>query len=535
MSSSAGHERDTADPTSLAPPQPIQDTENSQVDVGRPDSHYAESATNTNAPYIPNSSASGILPDPSIASTPRVASSYGTPTATPNEASSDALGGTAAAATTAAATKEATDVPGSKEALAHPGAAHPARRPWYKRPVFWLLAFIVLAVVVLVVVLPVWFVGVKGHKHTGSSSSASSGGGTTPKSTVTTTGGNGSTVTTDDGSTFTYINDFGGFWVSDPTNPFNNSAQPNSWTPPLSESWNWSKDRIYGVNLGGLFELEPFISPKLYQANPGSLDEWTLDLLLRANGSNGGELGKEEYGLQDVMELHYNEFVTEQDIAEIAGAGLNWIRVPIPFWAIESWSNVGVANGTTVSEPFLAKTCWPYILRLFGWARKYGLRINLDLHTIPGSQNGYNHSGKYGIVNFLNGVMGVANAERALEYIRVITEFITQEEYQPLIPMFGIVNEPLLATITLDTLTTFYLQAYWVMRNITGVGEGNGPYISIHDGFMGTDYWAGFLAGSDRISLGAYLLLPRRRALVAQADVSIAPCFSHLYAASYAL
>lgn len=29
-----------------------------------------------------------------------------------------------------------------------------------------------------------------------------------------------------------------------------------------------------------------------------------------------------------------------------------------------------------------------YILQAFEWARKYGLRINLDLHTIPGSQNG---------------------------------------------------------------------------------------------------------------------------------------------------
>ena len=25
------------------------------------------------------------------------------------------------------------------------------------------------------------------------------------------------------------------------------------------------------------------------------------------------------------------------------------------------------------------------------WARKYGLRICLDLHAVPGSQNGYNH------------------------------------------------------------------------------------------------------------------------------------------------
>lgn len=40
-----------------------------------------------------------------------------------------------------------------------------------------------------------------------------------------------------------------------------------------------------------------------------------------------------------------------------------------------------------------------------------------------------------------------------------------------------------------------------MIRGITGVGEGNGPLISIHDGFMGIDKWAGFLAGADRLGL----------------------------------
>lgn len=93
-------------------------------------------------------------------------------------------------------------------------------------------------------------------------------------------------------------------------------------------------------------------------------------------------------------------------------------------------------------------------MKVLGWARKYGLRVNLDLHTIPGSQNGYNHSGKLGLVNFMNGVMGMANAQRTLNYIRIITEFISQPEWQPVVPMFGIVNEALLTTIGRDQLTS---------------------------------------------------------------------------------
>ncbi|KAF9058678.1 glycoside hydrolase superfamily, partial [Rhodocollybia butyracea] len=207
---------------------------------------------------------------------------------------------------------------------------------------------------------------------------------------------------------------------------------------------------------------------------------------MTADTSPGGGLNQ--------LEDHYNTFVTEQDIAEIAGAGLNWIRLPIPYWAIDVWPG----------EPFLARTSWKYILRVLGWARKYGLRVNLDLHTIPGSQNGFNHSGKLGSVNFLNGVMGIANAQRALNYIRILTEFITQEEFLDVVPVFGIVNEALLTTIGMNQLSEFYLEAHDMIRGITGLGEGHGPFISIHDGFIGVDSWNGFLPGSDRIILDTH-------------------------------
>ena len=43
--------------------------------------------------------------------------------------------------------------------------------------------------------------------------------------------------------------------------------------------------------------------------------------------------------------------------------------------------------------------------------------------------------------------MGIANAERTLYYIRVLTEFVSQPEYRNLIPVFGILNEALVNTI----------------------------------------------------------------------------------------
>ncbi|KAF9513357.1 glycoside hydrolase family 5 protein [Hydnum rufescens UP504] len=287
----------------------------------------------------------------------------------------------------------------------------------------------------------------------------------------------------EDGTNFTYRNPFGGFWVDNPDDPFNNGAQAQSWVPALNETWDWNKNRAFGVNLAGWLVLEPFITPAYFEKYPGTLDEWSLSLAIANDPSSGG--------LQTVLENHYNTFVTEQDFAQIAGAGLSWVRIPFPFWAIE------VRN----AEPFLEGVSWTYFLKAIKWARKYGIRINLDLHTLPGSQNGYNHGGKQGSLDFLNGVMGIANAQRAVEYVRIITEFISEPEYSNIVPIFGIVNEP---TIPIDVLSNFYLESHNMIRNISGYGAGNGPFISIHDAFTGPEHWVGYMVGADRLIIDSH-------------------------------
>lgn len=102
------------------------------------------------------------------------------------------------------------------------------------------------------------------------------------------------------------------------------------------------------------------------------------------------------------------------------------------------------------------------------WARKYGLRINLDLHCVPGGQNPWNHSvsttwylvdrcsrhlqGRMGPIAMLNGPMGFANAERSIDYIRIIAEFIAQPQYRDVVVMFGITNEPQAAVLGKENL-----------------------------------------------------------------------------------
>lgn len=59
-----------------------------------------------------------------------------------------------------------------------------------------------------------------------------------------------------------------------------------------------------------------------------------------------------------------------------------------------------------------------------------------------------------------------------------------------------------------------------MMRDITGIGEGNGPFMVIHDGFGGTGGghlgWTGYLAGADR--LGLYVPRPPLTVLSCVAD-----------------
>ncbi|PCH38152.1 glycoside hydrolase family 5 protein [Wolfiporia cocos MD-104 SS10] len=381
-----------------------------------------------------------------------------------------------------------------------PRGTYASPRTRSRRRALLIVGGVAAAIVIVVVVVAVYFSvhnknssdAVSGSTSKSGSSSASpsqssgskSGGAT---SNIVVTGGDGSTVTMSDGTTFTYSNPYGGYWYYDPSEPLKNYARAQSWTPAMNESFEYGTDIIRGVNLGGWLVTEPFISPALFEpyANTSfpAVDEWTLSENLGNDTSAGG--------LQGVLENHYATFITEQDFAEIAGAGLNHVRIPLPYWAIETWEG----------EPFLARVSWTYFLKAIEWARKYGLRINLDFHCLPGSQNGWNHSGKLGSINVLNGPMGLANAQRSLSYIKIIAEFISQPQYSSVVTIFGITNEPFGPTIGQAALETYYVQAYEYVRLASGIGAGNGPYVLYHDGFFDLSQWVGFMTGADRIAI----------------------------------
>ncbi|KAJ7028466.1 exo-beta-1,3-glucanase [Mycena alexandri] len=349
----------------------------------------------------------------------------------------------------------------------------------HRRKKILIISLALLGVAIIAIAVPVALSSSK--KASSTSNSPSSG---VSNNSGPTSGTSGTLITMDDGTSFTYTNDFGGDWAADPKSPFGTGGKAQSWSKRVgSEQWDWGTDVARGVNLGGWLVTEPFITPALYEkyvnkSNVPVVDEWTLSIAMGAN-------------LASEMEAHYKTFITEQDFADIAAAGLNWVRIPIGFWAIEAIND----------EPFLVGTSWMYFLKAIQWARKYGIRIFMDLHALPGSQNGWNHSGKAGSINFMHGVMGIANAQRTLTYLRILTEFASQDQYRDVVCVIGIVNEILWSAIGQVAVQSFYYGAYEAVRTATGVGSGKGPYMAIHEAFQGPAIWEGFLTGADRIAL----------------------------------
>ncbi|KAF9412056.1 hypothetical protein BGZ94_001159 [Podila epigama] len=267
------------------------------------------------------------------------------------------------------------------------------------------------------------------------------------------------------------------------------SAKPNAYTPALNEPFDYSpssKMKMRGVNLGGWLVLEPFITPSLFQpyiAN-GVIDEYTLCKHL------GPEASKAH------LEKHYATWVTEDTFIRIRDLGLNHVRIPLGFWAF---------GNLKPDEPYVPDLSWTYLLRAIEWARKYGIRVQVELHAAPGSQNGWNHSGRQGNINWVTGPDGAVNAQRTTAILAKMAAFFSDPAYIHVAPTMGLLNEPAAFIMGGDKVKTWYTQAYEAVRAATG--QGKGPWAIIHDGMIGLSAWAGFLPKSDRVILDSHMYI----------------------------
>lgn len=234
--------------------------------------------------------------------------------------------------------------------------------------------------------------------------------------------------------------------------------------------------KIKGVNLGNWLVLEKWMLPELFEGT-GAEDEVWLNRKM-----NPAEL-------KEKMKEHRDTFITEQDFAFIKEQGIWLLRIPVPYFIFGD------------RPPF--NGCVEYLDKAFDWAEKYGLQILIDLHTVPGSQNGYDNGGLTGVCKWCKNPEEV---EFALTVLERLAKRYGQRE-----GLYGIeaLNEPIsflvYATapstgkavdkeeakgsgyVPLPFLENFYRNAYRRLRKILPENK----TIVFHDGFR-LRHWGKF-------------------------------------------
>ncbi|KAM5463373.1 putative glucan 1,3-beta-glucosidase [Microsporum audouinii] len=239
---------------------------------------------------------------------------------------------------------------------------------------------------------------------------------------------------------------------------------------PVSTVWKspraTAQDFIRGVNIGGWLVLEPWITPSIFEEGGDSaVDEWTLSQAL-------GERA------HDRLKLHWNTYIDQNDFDRIRDVGLTHVRIPIGYWAV----------APIQGEPFVQGQV-DMLDAAIDWARHSGLKVMIDLHGAPGSQNGFDNSGRLGPANWQKGDTVDATL-KALDFL--IQRYSHQEG---VVHSIGLINEPFpQAGIQVEPLKEFY------QKGADKVKSSN-PNLAvvISDAFMGPSKWNGYDLGAKTI------------------------------------
>lgn len=125
-------------------------------------------------------------------------------------------------------------------------------------------------------------------------------------------------------------------------------------------AFDYNNEKVRGVNLGGWFVLEPWITPSLFAEWADSkevVDEYTYTQTLGATEASAR------------LEAHWNSWITQADFNEIAAYELNHVRIPIGYWALVKIDGDPYVQGQL-----------SILDQAIGWAREAGIKILLDLH-----------------------------------------------------------------------------------------------------------------------------------------------------------
>ncbi|KIJ66234.1 glycoside hydrolase family 5 protein [Hydnomerulius pinastri MD-312] len=256
-----------------------------------------------------------------------------------------------------------------------------------------------------------------------------------------------------------------------------------SFTP----GFPYGSEKVRGVNLGGWLVLEvstllnpkvrfydalrtqPWITPSIFDntGNSKIVDEWTFGQYQDHSTALG------------VLQNHWDTWITQSDFQAIAAAGLNHVRLPIGYWAFE------VGPG----EPYIQGQL-PYLQKAVQWAGQYGLKVIVDLHGAPGSQNGYDNSGQR--MSFPTWHSNQTNIDRTDDIIKTIASMFAGQE--DVVPIIAPLNEPAGydGSAVLSAVKQYWYDSWGNIRYPYGTSQQSNTVELIHDAFQPLSYWSGF-------------------------------------------
>lgn len=197
---------------------------------------------------------------------------------------------------------------------------------------------------------------------------------------------------------------------------------------------------LMGTNLGGWLVQEQWLCP-----TETGRDIAQLDIYLTLYNRFGEEKAEE---LIDVFE---DNWVTEQDFANIKALGLNCVRIPFSYMNFMNPLEYDQASGQWVVKDYSELTWREDAFDRIDWAlemcEKYGLYAILDLHGAVGSQSGQDHTGdiseKVGRL-WREDAIGEACREKTKELWVGIAERYKDNVW---VAAYDLMNEPGVATI----------------------------------------------------------------------------------------
>ncbi|GJV65207.1 probable glucan 1,3-beta-glucosidase A [Tanacetum coccineum] len=150
-----------------------------------------------------------------------------------------------------------------------------------------------------------------------------------------------------------------------------------------------------------------------------------------------------------LMKDHWETFIVEKDFKFIAESGLNAVRIPVGWWT---------ASDPSPPKPFVGGSL-QYLDKAFLWAKEYNLKVILDLHAAPGSQNGFEHSAtRDGFIEW-----GLTE-ENIQETVRVIEFFTARYAANPSLYAVELINEPHASGVPVSLLNKYYDAGYKAVR-----------------------------------------------------------------------